>query len=316
MKNIHCERTFPVDPTLLWELVVDPDHYQTWIEAFAAGSYFVGDWTTGSPLRFVIENENGTSSGMLTEIAESRYPEFISIRSLGLIIDDVADYDSPEARKWTPHYENYHFLHQADGSSIFAVDQELPDDETAEFQANWEKAFDLMALRLQTSKDIGKVINLREKSTKSPAEIWHKLVTPAEVMTWNFASDDWHCPKAKNHLVVGGEFHYEMAAKDASTSFDYWGTFEVIEPPTKLYFTLGDGRKVRIDIIEKPVGIIEKPDTHEKPDTLEEPAMHEEADIREKPAGCVIEERFEAILEDNLFLQRQGWQSILRNLAR
>lgn len=104
-------------------------------------------------------------------------------------------------------------------------------------------------------------------------------------MTWNYASDDWHCPKAENKLVVGGKLHYEISAKDGSMSFGYKHTYIEIEANKRIYFVLGDGRKVRIDIIEKPY-------------------------------GCLIEERFEVEQPNDFNLQRQGWQSVLNNLAR
>lgn len=285
MAKIHLERAFDVGPELLWELVVDPDHYRFWTETFSEGSDFDGEWTKGAHIRFVAEDENGAESGMLSEIVESQWPEFISIKHVGLVINGVDDFDSPLAREWTGAFENYRFIPKEDGTSIFAVEQDLPEEQTEEFKENWEKSFDRMAIRLETSGNVGKVITLREKSPNRPEVIWEKLVAPEKVMTWNFASDDWHCPTAANNLAVGGEFHYEMAARDGSESFDFGGTYTDIEAPKKLYFVLGDGRKVRIDILEKPY-------------------------------GCLIEERFEAEQQNNLHLQRQGWQNILKNLAR
>ncbi|WP_142826299.1 SRPBCC family protein [Planococcus soli] len=285
MIRIHLERVFNVGPELLWELVVDPDHYRFWTEAFSEGSEFKGEWTKGSPIRFVVEDENGKESGMLSEIAESRWPEFISIKHVGLVMNGEEDYDSLLAQEWSPAFENYRFIPKEDGTCIFEVEQDLPEEQAEEFKGNWEKSFDLMAIRLETSGSVGKMITLREKSRNRPEVIWKKLVTPENVMSWNYASDDWHCPTAENNLVIGGEFHYEMAAKDGSVSFDYWGTYTEIEPAKRLYFVLGDGRKVRIDIFEKPY-------------------------------GCLIEERFEAEQQNNLHLQRQGWQNILKNLAR
>lgn len=285
MIRIHLERAFQAGPELLWELVVDPDHYRFWTDAFSPGSGFDGDWIKGSSIRFVAEDENGIESGMLSEIAESQWPEFISIRHVGLVMNGVNDYDSPLAREWSPAFENYRFIPKEDGTSIFEVEQDLPEEQADEFKVSWEKAFDRMAIRLKTFADKNKVITLREKSLNRPEVIWEKLVTPEKVMTWNYASDDWHCPNAKNNLVIGGEFHYEMAAKDGSASFDFWGTYTEIEAPNRLYFALGDGRTVRIDIFNKPY-------------------------------GCLIEERFEAEQQNNLHLQRQGWQNILKNLAR
>lgn len=285
MTRIHLERAFDVGPELLWELVVDPDHYRFWTETFSEGSSFNGEWTKGSPIRFVVEDEDGKESGMLSEIAESQWPQFISIKHLGLVINGVDDYDSALAREWSGAFENYRFIPKENGTCIFEVEQDLPDEQTEEFKENWEKSFDRMAIRLESGGSVGKVITLREKSHNRPEVIWEKLVTPEKVMTWNFASDDWHCPTAKNNLAVGGEFHYEMAAKDGSVSFDFGGTYTEIEAAKKLYFVLGDGRKVWIDIFEKPY-------------------------------GCLIEERFEAEQQNNLHLQRQGWQNILKNLAR
>ena len=285
MIRIQLERAFHVGPELLWELVVDPDHYRFWTEAFSEGSDFDGDWTKGSKIRFVAEDENGIESGMLSEIAESQWPEFISIKHVGLVMNGIDDYDSPVAREWSPAFENYRFIPKEDGTCIFEVEQDLPEEQAEEFKGSWEKSFDRMAMRLETSADVGKVITLREKSRHDPEVIWEKLTTPEKVMTWNYASDDWHCPSAKNNLEVGGEFHYEMAAKDGSASFDFSGTYTEIEAFKRLYFVLGDGRPVRIDIFEKPY-------------------------------GCLIEERFEAEQQNNLHTQRQGWQNILENLAR
>lgn len=285
MIRIQLERAFHVGPELLWELVVDPDHYRFWIEAFSEGSGFDGDWTKGSTIRFVSEDEDGIENGMLSEIVESQWPEFISIRHVGMVMNGVNDYDSPLAREWSPALENYRFIPKEDGTCIFAVEQDLPEEQAEEFKINWEKAFDRMAIRLETIAEVGKVITLCEKSLNRPEVIWEKLVTPEKVMSWNYASDDWHCPNAKNNVEIGGEFHYEMAAKDGSVSFDFWGMYTEIETAKRLYFVLGDGRTVRIDIFKKPY-------------------------------GCLIEERFEAEQQNNLHLQRQGWQNILKNLAQ
>ena len=58
--------------------------------------------------------------------------------------------------------------------------------------------------------------------------VWDCFTNPKHIVHWNFASPDWHCPKATNDLIEGGEFHYTMAAKDGSFEFDFWGTFQQI----------------------------------------------------------------------------------------
>lgn len=112
--------------------------------------------------------------------------------------------------------------------------------------------------------------------------VWKCWTDPAHVVGWNFASDDWHAPAARNDLRIGGVFCYTMAAKDGSMAFDFEGTFDLLEPKSLLGYQLGDGRAVRIYFSEVDGG------TH-------------------------VREVFDAEGENTLELQQQGWQSILDN---
>lgn len=285
MQKLKLEKSFQATPEQLWELIVDPDHYRFWTETFCKGSDFVGDWSEGSKMLFVSDDGTNMENGMFSIVAASQWPEYISLHHIGLLINGAEDCDSPMAKMWTPSYENYRLVKQPNGMCTFDLEQDVPESEITDFRELWSKALDAMEQRLLTTKEMKPMITLRERSPYSTAELWDRLVNPDKVMTWNYASDDWHCPKASNDLKVGGEFHYEMAAKDGSFSFDLWGTYTEIKPESKLYMSLGDGRKLQIDIFKKPY-------------------------------GTLIEERFEAEQENNLHLQRGGWQSILRNLAR
>ncbi|MBP1676558.1 MAG: hypothetical protein H6Q20_1117 [Bacteroidetes bacterium] len=120
---------------------------------------------------------------------------------------------------------------------------------------------------------------------KNISQVW-KLWTEAEhIVHWNFASDDWHCPAAKNDLQVGGKFVYTMSAKDGSFSFDFSGNYIKIVPLKHIEITLDDNRKVWIDFIEQgnQTSIIEK---------------------------------FEAETENSVELQETGWQMILNNFKK
>lgn len=116
-------------------------------------------------------------------------------------------------QEWTPAFENYRLLKINETRSTFVLEQDIPEEYVAEFTKSWERGFDRIALFLETPNELGKVITLRERSSHSPEFLWKKLVTPELVMTWNFASDDWHCPNATNELTIGGEFHYALVGK-------------------------------------------------------------------------------------------------------
>ncbi len=117
------------------------------------------------------------------------------------------------------------------------------------------------------------------------AEVWQYWNRPEHIVEWNFASDDWCCPNADNHLIVNGEFHYTMSAKDESASFDFWGTYSKIEFEKLIEIILGDGRVMTVC-------------------------------FEELSDGTKVTESFEPESENSLELQKMGWQSILDNFKK
>lgn len=283
MISLELSKRINASREILWEAIVDPDLYRIWTSAFSPGSDFEGNWEAGSKIKF-ISDEGGLENGMVSEIAESRWPEFISIRHLGLLVDGVEDFDSPQAKAWAPAYENYSFEEIDAKTSLFKVYMDLEEEHREMFEQMWQKALNKLEVLCKSLKEKPFTITLRQKSTLNPETIWAALTQSKHVMGWNFADESWHCPEAKNVLTIGGEFHYEMAAKDGSAHFDFGGTYTAIQPNERLSFELGDGRKVDIRLIPKDY-------------------------------GCLIEERFEAETENSLYLQRMGWAAILKRLA-
>jgi uncharacterized protein YndB with AHSA1/START domain len=124
------------------------------------------------------------------------------------------------------------------------------------------------------------MIEVQTQIQASVETVWDCFTNPKHIFHWNFASPDWHCPKATNDLIEGGEFHYTMAAKDGSFEFDFWGTFQQIVAFKKLEIVLGDGRKMSV-IFES------------------------------KGGETILTELFEPESENSHELQKEGWQSIL-----
>jgi len=114
-------------------------------------------------------------------------------------------------------------------------------------------------------------------------KVWECWTREEHITKWNFASSDWHCPSATNDFIAGGEFHYIMAAKDNSMSFDFWGTYQKIEVEKSIEILLGDGRRMSVY-------------------------------FEVLPNGTLITETFEAEKENPIEMQQTGWQMILDNL--
>jgi len=116
-------------------------------------------------------------------------------------------------------------------------------------------------------------------------DVWKKWTTPKDIMEWNSASDDWYAPFAVNDLREGGEFHYQMSARDGSFGFDFTGIYDEVIPEERIFYTLGDGRKVHVTFAPSE-------------------------------GGVEVTEVFDAETENSLELQRAGWQAILNHFKR
>ena len=75
--------------------------------------------------------------------------------------------------------------------------------------------------------------------TKKAWDYWTK---PEHITKWNFASDDWHCPKAENDLRVGGKLNARMEAKNGSAGFDFEAIYDEVIDQKKITYTMADGR--------------------------------------------------------------------------
>lgn len=113
-------------------------------------------------------------------------------------------------------------------------------------------------------------------------DFWTK---PEHIVNWSYASDDWHTPTAENDLRKGGKFSSRMEAKDGSMGFDFGGVYDEVIQNKYIEYTLGDGRKVKINFTRK-------------------------GDQTE------ITESFEAEKTNPLEMQKAGWQAILNNFKK
>ena len=89
-----------------------------------------------------------------------------------------------------------------------------------------------------------------ETRVAAPIErVWKAYTTPADIVQWNAASDDWHTTAAEVDLRVGGAFSSRMEAKDGSFGFDFAGTYTAIEPERLIEYRFGE-RSARVEFIQ------------------------------------------------------------------
>ena len=118
-----------------------------------------------------------------------------------------------------------------------------------------------------------------------PNDVWERYTAPTHIVHWNFASDDWQCPRAENDMSIGGKYCARMEAKDGSWGFDFEAVYEAIDEGKSFTYTMGDGRKVTVDF----------------------------NDLGGKTEVIVS---FDAESENPREMQESGWQAILNNFKK
>ena len=116
------------------------------------------------------------------------------------------------------------------------------------------------------------------------AEVWRAYTTPADIVQWNAASDDWHTTAATVDLRPGGTFTSRMEAKDGSMGFDFAGTYTKIVEHERIEYEFGD-RTAQVTFAEQPEGVR-------------------------------VRVTFDTEDAHTIDQQREGWQAILDRFAR
>lgn len=116
-------------------------------------------------------------------------------------------------------------------------------------------------------------------------KVWEYYTEPQHITNWNFASDDWCCPKASNDLRPGGKYFTRMEAKDGSFGFDFEVTYDDVIIGQKIAYTMLDGRQASATFN----------------------SLNNQTEV------VVI---FDAETQNAVELQRDGWQAILNNFKK
>ncbi len=115
-------------------------------------------------------------------------------------------------------------------------------------------------------------------------KVWSAYTSPADIIQWNAASEDWHTTVASVELREGGQFSSRMEAKDGSFGFDFAGTYTKIVQHELIEYSFGD-RSASVQFIQEANGV-------------------------------KVRISFVAEKEHSVEQQQEGWQAILNRFAK
>ena len=128
-------------------------------------------------------------------------------------------------------------------------------------------------------------ISIEQVVARRRSDVWRFFNEPEHIVNWNFASDDWRCPRAENDLRVGGRLCSRMEANDGSFGFDFEAIYDEVNHEAKLAYTMTDGRRA-------------------------------ETTFEDLDGGTRVATTFDAEQENPAEMQRAGWQAILDNFKK
>lgn len=140
MKRIINSIDINASASKVWDILFTPESFTRWTEVFTKGSYYEGSLEQGSSIRFLAKNANGQIDGMVSEIAENKLNEFLSIRHLGWVFNGIDDTESAEVSTWAPAYENYRLEAINENGTKLTVEADLSDEYYEQFLVQWPAA--------------------------------------------------------------------------------------------------------------------------------------------------------------------------------
>jgi uncharacterized protein YndB with AHSA1/START domain len=259
----------------VWFALWDEYNYRIWTSVFQEGSYAVSDWKEGSKIHFLIPS----GSGMYSFIDTNKSNEKMVFRHIGNILNfEEQDLDE-DTMRWTGATESY-TVHEKDGKTVLVASFTSIEEHINFFNDYIPKALDKIKSAAENLE-----IKVETLIHAGVAEVWKKWTSPADILKWNTASEDWHTTKAESDLKPGGKVLYRMEAKDGSFGFDFSGVYKEIIPNELIRSLLDDGRSLKVL-------------------------------FNTENGQTKVTEFFNAENTNSPELQKFGWQSILNNFKK
>lgn len=141
MQNLHFSIFINAKVVKVWDTMLEDATYRQWTKVFNETSYYEGDWSEGSKIRFLgTDPKTGEEGGMISRIKENRQHEYVSIEHLGLINKGVEELWGEEKNG----FENYLFTEKDGGTQLDIELTNLPEEYTPMMNEMWPKALQVL----------------------------------------------------------------------------------------------------------------------------------------------------------------------------
>lgn len=120
----------------IWHCLLADETYRIWTSAFFDGSYFVGDWTVGSRMKF-LAGVAAECGGLISLVKEHVHGRKLALEHVGTVSQGM------EVEEAWGTIEEYH-LHGDSQPYTLEIVQTLEAAHLPMFQGMWEKALAIL----------------------------------------------------------------------------------------------------------------------------------------------------------------------------
>lgn len=134
MSTLRFSQHIAASRQTVWQLMLlDDAGYRDWTSVFCEGSYYQGNWTAGSEIRFLTPQ----GQGLMARVAEVQAPVHVQLRHQREI--ESFQLKPGEAADWHDSREEY-WLHEEAGGTRVDVELEIVPEYEAMMAEMWPKA--------------------------------------------------------------------------------------------------------------------------------------------------------------------------------
>lgn len=141
MKTLNYSILINAPKEKVWNTMLEDATYREWTKSFCEGSYYKGNWSTGSKIVFLgPDPETGKEGGMLANIKENKPYEYVSIEHYG----EIHDGEEKPFEEGKVAYENYTFNEKDNGTELLIELTNIPDEYCSMFDEMWPKSLEVL----------------------------------------------------------------------------------------------------------------------------------------------------------------------------
>ncbi|MEW6506584.1 MAG: SRPBCC domain-containing protein [Bacteroidota bacterium] len=121
LERLQFEIVIDAKVEKVYSIMLDEKQYMEWTSVFNSSSHYKGSFKKGSEILFLGESKEGKTEGMIGLIKENIPNEYVSIESIGIVMNGKQIKSGPELEGWIGAFENYSYQ-EHNGKTILKVE--------------------------------------------------------------------------------------------------------------------------------------------------------------------------------------------------